>query len=404
MKKHMNGISDAWLGFMKFYACVAVFFSFSNTYIVTFLKRATGSDGDTMLYNLSQLAIQPFAMLAAVWLMRKKSALFSQRIGLALYALVFLAFCAGGEDISRHYMWIGGAISAANGFFYTTYALQLLAYANDENRDASYGLQSMLGSVISLTLPLLSSLLVAGFSDFTGYRILFGACFGVSALSMYFSTQLAPLTNVTPGVHLGKALRVLAKDPSARAAMGATTIGGFYSGSISFFITLLLYSAAGDERTVGLSATVCGVISILAGGAYMRLMRPSRRGPAIAVSLTALILAAAPMLFRVSVGTLLAYSFASAALTPFIFNPPLTAYLGVVERLDELRGLGSEVHALREFCLKVGQIGGTLLTMLLANMKNGAAVIIILILATQYATVPLIRMMVGGREKAPQDG
>ena len=91
-----RNISPAWIRFLKFYACFAIFSTFSTTYIITFLRRATGSDQDTMLYNLSQLLAQPFAMLAAVYIIRRKGALFSQRIGLALYAAVFVAFCVGG--------------------------------------------------------------------------------------------------------------------------------------------------------------------------------------------------------------------------------------------------------------------------------------------------------------------
>ena len=386
-------ISAAWITFMKFYACFAVFTCFSNTYIITFLKRATGSDTQTMLYNLSQLAVQPFAMIAAVYLIRKKSPLYSQRIGLIMYAAVFAAFCAFGEAVSHYHLLVGSVISAANGFYFVTYVLQVWSYATDQNRDESYGLQSLLSGVIGLTLPILSGYLVAGFDTFLGYRILFGVGLLASALSVYFSTKLDPVGNVTPQAHVGQALRVLLTERHARAAMLSATVTGFYSGAITFFVTLLLYSAAGSERTVGLTNTLANIITIVASGVYMRLVRPENRTRAIVLGLSALILAAAPLLARVSVGTLMLFSLAQAALSCFIFNSALTAYFGVIERIPALDGLGGEVHALREFFLKVGQITGTLITIVFADVQGGAAVVIILILLTQYLNVYFCRVM-----------
>ena len=90
-----------------------------------------------------------------------------------LYEIAFAILIILGERAIPYIQWVSATLSAANGFFYTPYALQLLSYMNDQNRDACYGVQNALGGVIGIVLPLITGFVQVAFEDFSGYRIVF---------------------------------------------------------------------------------------------------------------------------------------------------------------------------------------------------------------------------------------
>lgn len=386
-------IPKAWQVFLKVYACFALMTSFSGTFINTYLIRATGSDENVMIFNIILGVVQPFFMLLAVYLMRLKSAIFSQRIGFVLYAAAFGLLGFMGEGAVNYITWIAAMLSAANGFFYTTYALQLLDYVNDESRDASYGLQTALSGVIGIILPALTGMLLAAFSDFTGYRIIFFVGLAVSLGAIWLSRQLRPLTNVTPKVQIRRALRVLLTEKPARAAMFASMANGFYGGTMSFFLSVLIYTIVENEAVLGFTNTAASIIAILSSMVYARVVRPDNRRKVIVVSLGIMLAAAVMLMVEISLVTLIAFNLLLSALSGFFLNPPTTGYIGVVEHLKSLEGLGGEVHALREFWYGSGRVLGILLTMELSGLKNGAAVVIMIILAVQIIPAVLMKAM-----------
>ena len=391
-------ISSAWKGFLRLYFCFAIASSFSGTFINTYLIRATGSSAGVMVFNIVLAGVQPFVMLAAVRLMRLKGALFSQSIGMGLYAMAFLVLGVLGESAIPYIQWTAAVISAANAFFFTTYALQLLAYTDDGNRDACYGVQNALGGLIGIVLPPLTGILLASFRDFTGYRIIFLLGLVVAAAAAFIALRLEPVSNMSPEVHLGRALRVLLTKKPARAAMLASAANGFYGGTMSFFLNVLIYSIVRNEALIGGMGTATSLIGIAASMLYSRLVRPENRMKSILISLGVMIAATCALMLNVSLAGLIVFQLLLSAVSCFFLNPPTTAYFGVVEQMEELRGLGSEVHALREFWYGGGRVLGILVTILLSDLENGIGLIILIILGVQVIPAFLLkRMKIEGR-------
>ena len=386
-------ISPAWKSFLKLYFCLAVITNFSGTFINTYLIRATGSSEGVMLFNIVLAAVQPFVMLVSVRLMRSRGALFSQAIGMGFYALAFLVLSILGEGAIPYIQWIAAVLSAANGFFFTTYALQILDYAQDDNRDACYGMQSALGGLIGIILPPLTGILLASFEDFTGYRIIFVLGLIVSVIAVCASLRLQPLTNMSPRVQLGKTLKILLTRKPAHAAMIASMANGFYGGTMSFFLSILIYAIVKNEAVIGVMNTACNIIAILSSMVYSRIVRPSNRTQVILISLGVMLLACVVMLFKVNLVMLIAFNLLLSALSGFFLNPPTTSYFGVVEHLEELKGLGSEVHALREFWYGGGRVLGIIVTMLLSDLQNSVGLILLIILGVQLIPALLMKQM-----------
>jgi len=402
LRKPGSCISPSWLKFLWVYACFAVFTYFSGTFINTYLIRVTGSSQGVMIFNMLLAVVQPFVMLYAVCFIRKSTPLISQRIGLWLYAAVFAILGLLGEGAAMYIRLIAVLISAANGFFYTTYALQLLAYTTNATRDESYGLQNVIGGVIGIVIPALSGLLLSGFDSLCGYRMLFAIGLVITIVSILLSTRLDSVTNVAPRAEIKKAFRTVITDHAVLMAMLCSMANGFYAGTMSFFLNVLIYSLSGSEAVIGFVTTVGSVSMILSSIVYARVVRPWNRRKAIFVSLGVMLAASTVLIASISVTTLFVFSVLLSAMSAFFLNPPLTAYLGVIEQTQALKGLGGEVHAIREFWYGGGRVLGIIIAMIFTGLQHGAATVILIILSIQTIPAFLMKYMKTGEQTSKE--
>lgn len=400
-RKHFPKIAPAWKSFLLLYGFFTIISTFSSTFINTFLLKATGDNNQVPSFYIVLGAVQPFAMLVAVYIIRLRSALFSQALGFALYAAGFLALSILQQRAAANVLWIGAVFSAANGFFFTTYALQLLEYVTDDTRDSSYGLQNALGGLIGILLPSVTGFLLARFSDFTGYTIIFMLGLIVSIASIVVVFRLEPLTNVAQRPQLGHALHTLIFHRAARAAMLASAANGFYSGTMTFYLNMLMYAIVSSEAVIGVAQTLASIAAILSSLVYSRIVRPENRKKAILLSLTATIVAAITLSAAFQLIPLIAFNTLLSVTSVFFLTPVMTAYVGAIERIRPLAGLGSEVHALREFWYGTGRVLGILTTMLLSDLRNGAIIAIVIILGVQMLPALLMDAMQENASEEP---
>ena len=72
-----------------------------------------------------------------------------------------------------------------------------------------------------------------------------------------------------------------------------------------------------------------------------------------------------------------------------------------IVHIRPLAGLGSEVHALREFWYGTGRVLGILTTMLLSDLRNGAIIAIVIILGVQMLPALLMDAMQENASEEP---
>ena len=149
-----------------FNGMVAILTLFVNTFL---LKSYGNSSKEVLFYNLIQAGSQPIAMLTSFAISRKKSHLFTQRIGFLFYSIALVILCIFGEGVAFLYPLFGVLISFGAGYYFGIYSVQMLEYTTDENRDLVSGAASALCSVISLVLPLVAGAIISAFNAYTGY-------------------------------------------------------------------------------------------------------------------------------------------------------------------------------------------------------------------------------------------
>lgn len=97
------------------------------------------------------------------------------------------------ESAVKHIFLISALQSAANGFYFTTYAYQFVSYTSNANRDRASGLMSLISNVLSLVFSMGSSLLFASFPDERGYRIIFLISSLSSLAALVVTFRFSPL-------------------------------------------------------------------------------------------------------------------------------------------------------------------------------------------------------------------
>lgn len=364
-----------------------------NTFLSTYTLAATGSEENVKIFNIILALVQPFAMIAAVVMVRKSSAVRAQQIGLGMLALVNVYLFIAVESAAKHIFLISAIQSAANGFYYTTYACQFVNYTTNENRDRASGLLSLIANTLSLAFSMGSSILFAACPGAAGYRIIF-LLSSLSALAAVAVTlRLSPLKmdGADRTVHYLYAHRAIWKNKWARNSMFETVIEGMRAGPMAFFLNMLLYSRINSESLVGLNTFLTLLCGIVACGVYGRVVRVETRYRSAKISIFALFIATLGLFVMMNPVGIILYGMIFNILSPFFGTPLANVYWTVLEKVPELQHCRPEVHAAREFYYAAGRTAGIVLTMILPANDVFSVVVLLCLIGMQYVGLLLSR-------------
>ena len=386
-------VPKPFMKFLRTQTCFTAIIQIDNVFMNTFLLRATGDSAGVMKYNMVLGAVQPAAMLLAIYLAGKISLATIQRIGLSLYALVYVFLILFGEACVDYSLLLSSALSIAAGFYYVTYAAEIVAYTDDEHRDAAYGLMSTIGGVLSMGLPWLAGLLVGAFRDFTGYRLLFFAGMIMAAAAFLFTFKLDKVQSNVHFPDVPKVFRAMVMEKGPRSTLTAAAISAAYSGAMSFYLTLLLYNTVQSEALTGFNSSLCGMVTIFACAMYRKVVHPARRTNAMLLGITVALAAVLPLYFSLTPLTIILFGVVLNTFATFITMPPLTSYFSVVQAHPLLSDRAAEVHALREWWVAAGRVVGISLALILPDSNVGAVTVIVCLLVLQYVNVLMVKRM-----------
>lgn len=395
-------LSRSFYPFLIMISCFSMVSNILGTFLSTYTLAATGSAENVKIFNIILALCQPFAMVAAIFVVRRISAIRSQQVGLGLIMLVNFYLFIFVEKAAGHIFLISALQSVANGFYYTTYACQFVNYTTNDNRDKSSGIMNVVLGTLSLIFTLGSSLLFTFCPGEDGYRIIFLLALIFSACALIFSVRLAPLTTVSSDhtMYYIHAHKVLWKNPWARNSMWISAIEGVRTGLLAFFLNILLYGMVKSESLIAFSNFLASVCSIAAAGIYARVMRTDKRYRSAQLSILGMIAATLGLFFMMNPTGIILYSAINACLLPFYATPLSNAYWTVLEKLPELDCCRPETHAAREVYYAFGRIAGTALTLLLPATNLGSVLVLLFMMAIQYLGLRLSRGIMRDLDKA----
>lgn len=385
-KSESQKLSRSFYPFLIMASCFTLGQMMLNTFLSTYTLAATRSAENVKIFNIILALGQPFAMIAAVFMVRRSSAVRAQQIGLALVTLVNVYLFAAVDEAANHIFLISALQSFANGFYFTTYACQFVNYTQNENRDKALGIMGVISNVLSLAFSIGSSLLFAAYPGNAGYRIIFLISFVASLVSLVFSFRLEPLTTVSSDrkMYYRYAHKVLFTNRWGRRSMLVSGIEGIRAGLMAFFLNLLLYSMIDSEALVGLNTFLTTLCGIGASMVYARVVNVQNRYRSAQWSIIATMVFTVGLLLMMNPAGIMIYGAVYTVLSPFYGTPLSNAYWTVLDKLPELNCCRPETHAAREVYYAVGRVAGIVLTMILPTTNVGSVVALLCVVGMQY--------------------
>lgn len=304
-----KSLGKSYYAFLAMNACILTTIAIIRIFVNTFILKAGVSVGSldsesvALVYNIIAFGSQPFFMVLAVIAMRRFGPRNSQKAGFVAYAVCFIFIIVFGKTAAEYFWILGLLMSFGAGFYYVSYASEILEYTTDENRDAASGVTSVTSSFINLLFPPASGLILGLFAanDFTGYRVLFAAMLGIIALAFLANTKLTPLTKTHDendrSFYLFNVAKSMLKKKNVRLVLVMTVIRGFRLGTVSAFIQILIFSAAMNESANSLNSFICHILALLSGFVYGAIVTHKRRKQSIVLSTTAVLLFSLPLFF-----------------------------------------------------------------------------------------------------------
>ncbi len=367
---------------------VAILTLFVNTFL---LKSYGSSSKEVLFYNLIQAVAQPIAMITSFALSRKKSYLFTQRMGFFFYSIVLIILCIFGENVAFLYPLFGVLISFGAGYYFGIYSVQMLAYTTDENRDLVSGAASALCSIISLALPLIAGAIISACDAYVGYRIVFGIEALIALVALFMTTRLTPIENHEKNYTFWDIFKRIVKDKNGRRIMIANGLDNCRSFTVAFYMTMLIYNLIQSEMLVSVNSVIGGVLGILGASLYGLFVNKQNRLGAMMIAVGVVLIPCAVMCFLLNVYVLMTYYALYSLTTVFLATPVINTHFKVMESFEGFEGLGAQIHTVREFFVTAGRIFGVLLILLIPQTNIGIMSVLSILMLTSVVNIIIVK-------------
>ena len=367
---------------------VGILTLFINTFI---MKAYENSSLEVLFYNLVQAITQPLAMITSFALSRKKSYLFTQRMGFVFYLTAMIVLCVWGEGVAFLYPLFGILISFGAGYYFGIYSVQMMSYTTDENRDMVSGATTALCSVISLLLPLFAGYIISVSNEYIGYRIVFAIETVIAFVALFVTTRLAPIQPQEKKISIFTIFKRIVKDRNGRKIMIASGLDNCRSFTVTFYMTMLIYKIVQSEILVSVNSTIGAILGIVGATLYGVIVEKNNR---LRMMLYAVLLVLVPcgvMCFSLNVYVLFVFYAVYSLTTMFLSTPVLNTHFKVMEGFEEFSGMGAQIHTVREIFVSTGRVLGILLVLCLPQTEIGIASLLAVLMLTAIINVALVR-------------
>lgn len=362
-----------------------------SLFLNTFLLKSYGTFSTELIsYQLIMRTAQPFGMLAALFISSFLVSAVTQVLGLVLYLLSLILLCVFGSGVSSMYPLFGVLLGFADAFFFSVNCMQMLSFTTDSNRDRFNGVLGLINSVISMLLPVASGAFLALFTDFTGYRVVFGVAAVCAAICLLFAAKLS-VKRERRRPRVLHALKQLYGDKNCMRCIIANALSHCRSNILSVYLTLLVYNLISNEAIIGLRSTLGSAASMLSVTIYAAAVRSSNRTKSSVIAVGVVLAACLGLLFGLNVTTLMIFSVVYSFTSTFLGTPIAFTYYKSVEALGLGGDSGAEVQLAADIFVAVLVNAGFLLIAFVPRTNSWAVAVLTLMVLTSVASSLLIR-------------
>ncbi|KGE18593.1 MFS transporter [Paenibacillus wynnii] len=333
-----------------------------------------------------QLALGLSFWLAGKWV-KEHNKMNALRLGIAVSGLFYmLVLWIGSKAV--YYIWpLGCLLGIAIGLFWLAFNIVYFEITDAGNRDYFNGWIGLLGSLTGIIGPWLSGWLISYLHGERGYRVVFiiSLCIYASAVVLSFFLKKRKTEGVYQWLEPLKQLQN--KQSHWRPATMSLVFQGLREGVFSFLIGLLVYIAAKEESKLGQYMLITSAVSLVSYWAAGKWFKPKFRSVGMLVGSIMLVVVIAPLLWKVTFGTLLIMGIGTSLFIPLYMLPMVSTSFDLMGESKKSVGMRVELVILRELSLMVGRVAGTLIFIAVLSASESSLTITLLLLGLGVAPV-----------------
>ncbi|MGP0577759.1 MFS transporter [Paenibacillus peoriae] len=377
MKSNLNGQSILLLSLNGLFVFAA---ALSGTFLNVYLWKSRQDYAMIGWFNVSQqIALGIMVWVAGKWV-KEHNKMNALRVGTALSGLFYLIVLYTGPQ-AVNYIWpLGMLLGAALGLFWLAFNVIFFEVTDQASRDHFNGWVGLLGSFSGIVGPWLSGWIIARMEDDAGYRVIFSislAFYVVGVVLSFFLRKRKPTGNYNwkePKQRLSQ------KGSMWRPLSLSLVAQGIREGVFAFLITLLVYVATQQEWKLAQFSLITSAVSFFSFWAVGKWLKPHYRSAGMLLGAILLVIALLPLLWRMEYSTLLIMGIGTALFMPLYLIPMISASFDLMGTSKGDANQRVELVVLRELCLMVGRLTGTLIFLgVLSISKAPTAMIWLLI-------------------------
>lgn len=236
--------------------------------------------------------------------------------------------------------------------------------------------------------PWLSGWIIARMEDDAGYRVIFSislAFYVVGVVLSFFLRKRKPTGNYNwkePKQRLSQ------KGSMWRPLSLSLVTQGIREGVFAFLITLLVYVATQQEWKLAQFSLITSAVSFFSFWAVGKWLKPHYRSAGMLLGAVLLVIALLPLLWRMEYITLLIMGIGTAIFLPLYLIPMISASFDLMGTSEGDANQRVELVVLRELCLMVGRLTGTLIFLGVLSISKAPTAMIWLLIG--LALMPVI--------------
>lgn len=310
-------------------------------------------------YNLMQYIFLPITFIFAGWLSKRKNGIWSLRLGILSFIILFGLILLFEDKISNFVLLFGVLYGVAAGFYWLAFHVLSFDFTSTKNRDTYNGYNGSIAGICGAIAPISSAYIINKNFLGMGYTIVFSISLSLFVVLILVSL-LIKAEYYGSKINYKKVFGSNSQDWSLLRK--GLVMWGFRDVIIGFLIIVLVFKSTGSEWSVGTFSLIASVISSVAYVVEQKLVKPKSRLKSMLIGAILMFTAVWGLVVNIRYGTLMLYMVVESASLPFFLVPFSSASFNIIslQHQDDLR---LEYIINKEIMLNIGRI--TSLTVLI---------------------------------------
>lgn len=333
----------------------------SNIFVNIFIWKKSNDFVIVALYNLMHYIFVPITFIFAGWLSKKKSGIWSLRLGILCFVMFFGLILYIKNNILSYIYPLGILFGIAAGFYWLAYNVLSFDCTTENNRDTFNGFNGCAVGGANALAPLIGGFIIQKAGNTNGYTIVF-ACSLVLFFTLIFVSLLLKGKRYGDKLNFGHIWG--SRHDEWTKLRQAITVWGLRDVVIGFLIVTLIFKSTGSELSVGKLSLLAAIISSLAFLTQQKLIKPKHRLLSMYIGATLMLVAVLGLTWNIGYTSLLVFTILDAMFSPFFIIPMSSASFNVINEYHE-ESLRAEYVINKEIVLNLGRIISTLVLIVL---------------------------------------